>query len=421
MNTKDISSTPLFDTYHNDRSTFQFADEPIVIQSDYFNVNFLKSLEELNGKINVSQLLVESAHEVAYSQLSVFFKKNEKLSDTDKKKFIEDYYAHCGFGKISLKAISNKGGYAILESEHYAEAWLKYFGERKSSEHGVGYFTVGFLSGAVEALFGTTLGTFAGKQSLCISKGDEVSRFDIFRGLKKKLHNSPGLGKEQGEIKPIDNIDGIDDQKIVDLIKTLNFSGIKDSKGFIENFESNWTRHYANYYSMIVIKLLMQAEKKLGKGGVEVIKKMLTDVGESNAYFVFGKIVNSEYWQENIIPSLGSDNNQQMHGCLDIMTAFGFGKWELVEHTDHNFTFNITNNPNTNAFLKLVGNTKAPLGYYTGGFLIGLVNFIAHNPKSKAIDNDFVENLKSSKNNMSYQEIKSRMVGADRDTIVVNS
>lgn len=412
---------PIFDVYHNDNHTFQFADEPIVIQSDYFNIGLIKSIETLSKKIDVRGLLVDSAHEVVYSQLRKCFDSNEKMETAEKKEFVEQYFAHCGFGKISLKYLSSKGGYVEMESEHHAEAWLKYYGKRKFSNHGLGYFIIGFLSGAVEAIFDKALGTFDGKQSSCIAKGDEVSRFDIFRGLKKKMHISPGLGKSQKENQPTSNIDGIDDAKIVDLIQSLNLSGLNNEKGFIENFDAHWTRHYANYYSLIVIKLLMQAEKKLGRGGVAQIKVLLSNLGETNAYVVFGKMINSDYWQEHITPTLGSDNNQQMHGCLDIMTAFGYGRWELTEHTALNFTYNISNNPYSNAFLKLVGNTKAPLGFYTGGFLLGLANFIARNPKSKSIDNDFVEKLRSLKGNMSYLETQSRMVGADRDTIVVNS
>ena len=409
----------ILDTYLEDKSTYQFAEEPMSLQSEYFNVSILKAIEPLGAKIDLKPVLMVSAQILSYAQFSKFFKDKEKMREEDRKKFIENYFAHCGFGKVSLKSISNKGGHADLNSDHYANAWVKHFGPRQKNQTGVGYFTCGFLCGAIEAMFGVPSGTFDGKQSFCLSRGDEKSRFEIFRGLRRKLNPSPSVGKRQGEDESITDLSGINDFKIIEAIKDLHLTGLATDNGFIDSFGSTWTKHYANYHPLVMIKLLMQAEKKLGKGGVGHIRKIFTEEAEKNAYFILGKVLNSAFWKEKTNGLVGSDTISMWHACLDIMTGFGCGKWELAEGSSTEYKVNIINNPETNAFLKLVGNTKAPLGYYTGGFLTGLANYLQKNPKTQGIDSEFIEDLKNTKGDISYKEEQSRMVGSEKDMLMI--
>lgn len=404
----------IYDTYLDDKNTYHFSGEPLIVQSEYFNIKLLKAIEELGNKIDLKQVLMVSAQVVSYSQFSRFFKNRRKMSVEDKKKVVESYFSHCGFGNLSMRSISNKGGYAELISEHYASAWLKYYGQRPANHPGVGYFTCGFLCGAIEAIFEVPSGTFDGKQSLCLSKGDPKSRFEIFRGLRRQLKPSPAMGKQQQEVSVTDS-----DTKVIDAIKSLHLSGTGHSSGFIQSFDATWTKQYVNYFSLILIKLFMQAERKLGKGGMAHIKKIFTVIAESNAYFILGKITSSDFWKEEISPALGKDPGSVWRAYLGLMTGLGYGKWELMEESSTEYKVHVVNNPETNAYLKLVGNTKAPLGYGTGGFLTGLAHYIRQNPQPASIDNDFVEQMKSSKQEIFYKEEQSRMVGADQEVLMV--
>ena len=409
----------ILDTYLEDLSTYAYAEEPLIIQSEYFNVKILKAVEDLGNKIDLKQVLMVTAQTLSYSQFSRYFKSRPKMSLEDKKKAIENYFAHCGFGKLSMRGISNKGGYAELISDHYANAWKKYYGEREATKPGVGYFACGFICGATEAIFGVPSGTFDGKQSKCISKGDDKSRFDTFRGLKRKLGPSPGFGKQQEEDESASDLSGVDDLKVIDYIKGLKMSGLTHESGFMEEFGANWTKHYANYHAIVMIKLLMQAEKKLGKGGIAHIRKIFAETAESNAYIILGKVLNSVFWKEKVEGIIEGDASSLWHACLDIMTGFGYGKWELVEGSSTEYKVNVINNPETNAFLKLVGNTKAPLGYCTGGFLTGLANYVRQKPSQGKIDDAFVDQMKSSRGDITYKEEQSRMVGAEKDTLMI--
>lgn len=410
----------ILDTYLEDKSTYLFAEEPLSLQSEYFNVHILKAIEQLGNKIDLKSVLVVSAQVLSYAQFSKFFKsQRNNMSEADRKKLVENYFSHCGFGKLSLKSISNKGGHAELLSDHYATSWIKYFGKRHKDHPGVGYFTCGFLCGAVEAMYDVPAGTFDGKQSQCISKGADKSRFEVFRGLKRKLNPSPSIGKQQEEDEPLTDTSGINDYKVMESIRDLHLTGLATDLGLIEAFDSTWTKHYANYHPLVMIKLLMQAEKKLGKGGVGHIRKIFTEGAEGNAYYTMGKVLNSPFWKEKVTGLLEGDTNSKWHACLDIMSAFGCGRWELAEGSSTEYKVNVINNPETNAFLKLVGNTKAPLGYSTGGFLTGLANYIQKNPSPATVDTDFVEQMKSSKGDISYKEEQSRMVGSEKDTLMI--
>lgn len=409
----------ILDTYLEDKSTYQFAEEPLSLQSEYFNVSILKEIEKLGGKIDLNPVLVVSAQVLSYAQFSKFFKAQRKMSEEDRKKFVENYFAHCGFGKLSMRSVSNKGGHAELISDHFASAWFKYFGERPKNQAGVGYFVCGYLCGAVEAIYEVPSGTFDGKQTLCISKGDNKSRFEVFRGRRRTLNPSPSVGKLQEEDESLTDTSGINDFKVIELIRDLHLTGLATDKGLIEYFGSSWTKIYANYYPLVMIKLLMQAEKKLGKGGVGHIRKIFTEGAEKNAYFILGKVLNSDFWKEKIKGIVSSDTSGMWHACLDIMSAFGCGKWELAEGSSTEYKVNVINNPETNAFLKLVGNTKAPLGYYTGGFLTGLAHYIRTNPKPDAVDANFIEEMRTSKGDISYKEEQSRMTGSEKDTLMI--
>ncbi|UXX78590.1 hypothetical protein N7E81_14610 [Reichenbachiella carrageenanivorans] len=408
----------IIDTYLEDKSTYQFGREPLLIQSEFFNIKIQKAVENLGRKINLKSVLMVSAQVLSYNQFSNFFKDQHKMSVEDRKKFVENYYAHCGFGKLSMRGISNKGGHADLISDHYAAAWVKYYGQRPSSHPGVGYFTCGFLCGAIEAIFDVPSGTFDGKQSMCISKGESNSRFEIFRGLRRKLNPSPAFGKQQAIDESISE-NGLNNQKVVEAIRNLHVTGLASEKGLIEAFDTTWTKHYANYHSLIMIKLLMKADQKLGKGGVGHIKKIFKEGAERNAYFTLGKVLNSSFWKEKIAGLVDSDANSQWSACLAVMTGFGYGKWELTEGSSTEYKVNVINNPLTNAYLKLVGNTKAPLGYYTGGFLTGLANYIRQNPKPTDVDAEFVNEMVAAKGDVSYKEEQSRMTGSDKETLMI--
>ena len=64
-----------FGSYLADRSIYEFCHEPLCFQSEYFNVHFQKNVEQFKNHLDIENILVTSAQEIAYSQLSLLFKK----------------------------------------------------------------------------------------------------------------------------------------------------------------------------------------------------------------------------------------------------------------------------------------------------------------------------------------------------------
>ncbi|UXP31679.1 hypothetical protein N6H18_15120 [Reichenbachiella agarivorans] len=411
-----------FDTYHQDKSVYYFANEPLNIQSEYLNLYLQKGIEEMGSKLNIVDLLVTTAQEITFTMFSKYFEGNEKMVKiTARKKFVEDYYAHCGFGRINLTSIQPKGGYIEAVSEHFAMAWKRHFGLRPENQPGVSYFTLGFLCGAVEAIFDIVPGSFRGKQILCLSKGHGVCKFEIYRGLKRKINKSPGKGKLQHKVGEIEDVFVPNGSNVIEAINGLNLSGADSKKGLIDQFDMTLTKQFSNYMAMIEIKLLMQAKKRLGPQGIRIIKTFLEKLGEENTYFTVGKMLNSDYWQEYVESVVGKNPESRLYACLDVFTAFGCGRWQLVKMSTGQFKVSVLNNPETNSFLQLVGNTKSPLNFYAGGLMMGLANLLDKGAKTgNGVDLNFVNKLKKAGHHFEYVFEKSRMVGSEIDTLIVS-
>ncbi|MFY0626637.1 MAG: 4-vinyl reductase [Reichenbachiella sp.] len=408
-----------FGSYLKDKNVYEFCNEPLFYQSEYFGIHVLKGLEELGEGLDLKNILSTSAHEIAYAQFIGLFTEKDRYDIDERKKVVADYFASCGFGLLDLKSIQAKGGHIDIRNEHSGKAWEKHFSLRKEGESGVGYFALGFLCGVVEAIFGSRPGTFDGKQLKCIAKGDEFSRFEIFRGFKRNINRSAGLGRA-----PINTPENSGEDSSYSLVES--FSKLETDNANIERGELNWfdtsfTKHYVNYFALVEIKLLMQANKKLGPSGLKQVKKLLTDVSEKSAYFTFGKILNSAFWQEELSSNEKIRTSGGLENCLNLLTALGYGKWESVP-TDiaNQYKVVISNCPRTNAFLKLVGNTKSPIGFVNGSTLVGIANLIEKGIASiEAVDTEFVNNLAES-NQFEFVEETSRMTGNDNDTFIVS-
>ena len=398
-------------SYQDDKNVYEFYEEPIFLQSEYYNVYFQKALLDLGEAFELKNLLSTTAQEVAFAQFKRLFKKKNKFSVDDRKKVVEDYYANCGFGRLDLKPIQAKGGHVDVHSEHYATAWVRHFGHRSQKESGVSYFTLGFLCGIIEAIFETKPGVFDGKQLKCISKGDDCCRFEIFRGFKRKLNPSPAMGKV-----PIGSESGPSNETI-QAITDIYPNGLDSENGLIEAFDTTYTRHYINYFALIEIKLLMQARKKLGTKGLKQIKNLISQTSEKNTYFTFGRLFNSDFWQEHLKKSGEASGSGKIANCLDVLSAFGHGSWSLVESSENEYRVKVPNCPRTNAALKLVGNTKAPIAFYNGGLVRGLANIAANGLDEESVDIAVV-NSKAEQNTFDYSEESSRMTGGEEDILV---
>lgn len=411
-----------FGSYLKDRNAYVFAGEPLTIHTDYYNCFLQKAIEDLGQYIDVHTILVNSAQEVVYSQLVNYFKKNPRWNIEERKKKVEEFYSFCGFGKINLKNVHPKGGYIETDSEHYALAWKRIYGERKEEQNGVAYFLMGFLCGATEAIHNIALGTFDAKQIRCISKGEANTRIDVFRGLRKKLQKSVGEGEVQVFADmPVATETTIDYSKIIDTILSNQVQGDNET-GIMNAFGSNITRHYSNYYSLICVRVLMELEKKYKREGVAKAKAIMIQSALMSAFHLIGNLISSKEWKDIINPGVNSTDDQ-LHGILAFINTLGWGKWEVERfNPSGKTTFNITGSSESNAFLKMVGKTKAPICFFLEGMVTGIMNMVYNTrlTPETTLNEDLFNTVFKADNRYVVVEAKTRMMGEESDRFTVS-
>ncbi|MEQ6120598.1 hypothetical protein [Reichenbachiella sp. MALMAid0571] len=410
-----------FGSYHKDRNAYVFAGEPLTIHTDYYNCFLQKAIEEIKQYIDVNSILINSAQEIAYSQFSKCFQNKPNWSAEKRKEIVGNYYSFCGFGKINLKNVHRKGGYVETESEHYGLSWKKIYGQRQPEEHGVAYFTMGFLCGATEAIHDIALGTFDAKLIRCVSKGDASTRIDVFRGLKKKLQNSVGEGVVQTfENQPQSTETAINYSDILEAFTSVEVEGNEET-GLMEAFGSTITRHYANYYSLISVRILMGLEKKYKRDGVIKAKTIMIQSAQMSAFHLLGNLISSKEWSTTIAPSVNSTDDQ-LHGILAFINTLGWGKWEVERfNPSGKSTFNITGSSESNAFLKMVGKTKAPICFFLEGMVTSIMNMVYNTRLTTniSLDENQFDAIFKSENRYVVVDAKTRMTGEESDRFTV--
>jgi len=410
-----------FGEYLIDRNAFVFSGEPLVFHSDHYNCFLQKSIEKTKDYIDVYPILINSAHELVYTQFSNYFSENTRLSIKERKAVVEEYYSFCGFGKISLRGITPKGGHVVTPYEHYSMGWKSKFGARKEDELGVSFFTLGFLCGATEAILDIPLGTFSGKQDKCLTKGDDVCRFENFRGLKKNLHSSPG----EGVFQKFDSLpNSLDTSVDYDAIRTalINMHIQGDSKtGLIEAFGVSLTRHYANYHCLISIRILIELEKKRGKEGLNIAKSLMVEAGQVDAFYMLGNIMQSQEWESLVAPMINTQDGWA-HGIVGCVNALGWGRWEIEAlNSGGDSVFNIESGYESNSFLKMVGKAKEPICYFLEGSISGIMNLLyqADLTLKPTLDETFYREVFRTEGKFETNESNTRLMGADKDEITV--
>lgn len=410
----------IFGSYHKDRNAHVFAGEPLTIHTDFYNCFLQKAVEELSQYIDVRSILINSAQEIAYTQFKKYFESKPNLELGERKKIVEAYYSYCGFGKIDISHVQSKGGFVETSSEHYSQAWKRIYGKSVSSD-GVCFFTMGFLCGATEAIHDIVLGTFDAKQIRCLTKGDESIRIDVFRGLRKQLKESVGEGVTQTfENQPSNSETSVNYTEVMDALLSNDLAG-DDETGLIEAYGGLVTRHYSNYYNLINVRILMQLEKKYKKDGVLKAKSIAIKSAQTSAMHLISNLISSAEWKNHIAPSIKTTDDQ-LHGILAFINTLGWGKWEIERFNVEGKTiFNITASSESNAYLKMVGKTKAPICFFLEGMVSGIMNMVYNNklvPKMK-LDADTFDSIFKSENRYVVTEAKTRMMGEETDRYTV--
>lgn len=413
-----FSNPQLRGSYHYDRNAYIASNEPAIFHCNHYNC-FLQAvlLDTLDYIPEVEAVLMDCAQEISYHQFSQFF-SIEILKPKERKKIIEDYFRFAGFGLVDLGEVNQNGGVVITDSDHYGISWKGKFGISKKP---VSYFTSGFLAGAVEAIYGASLGTYFTTQQSCISKGDRNSLFRISkRNSKRILVPSQGEGRYTTYAQNQPDGTGVDYSSIREALTLMPIEG-SPTNGLIDAFGVLLTRHYANYYCNISYSFLNLYEKKMGLKGKEIATKLLTEAGHICAFNTFGGIMQSNEWNGLIKPMLKSGDDW-IHGIVAVVNAFGWGFWEIDEFIpNERLRLKISSGYEANSFLARFGKSLDPVSFLATGGAAGLMNliYVLDLPKKVPVtlDEEQYKIIHSNTGFFTAKQLKCRAMGDDFDLI----
>lgn len=362
-----------------DRHAYITAQEPSIFHCHHYNTYLQAVIEDAKNYLNVYPILIESAQEISYSQFKFHFSQND-FSTNHRKVIVEDYFQFCGFGLIDLSTATATGGTVTVASDHYGIGWKSKFGLRSKELPGVSFFTLGYILGALEAIYDLKNGELTGQQSHCLAKGDPCSQF-IIRPQEDKttLGNSPKEGQFQtGNVLPA-TCGQIDAIGIRDAVVNMPLEG-STSDGLINAFGVLLTRMYANYYCLISYKFLKLFEKQLVVDGIQLASQLLTEAGHICAFNTFGGIMQSAEWNALIKPMIQSKEDW-VHGIVSVVNAFGWGIWEIIELIpNEKLVIKITSGYEANSFLQCYNHSTVPISFLATGGVAGIMNLIYHSP-----------------------------------------
>lgn len=370
--------------------------------------------------MDTNKILIYSAEEVAHSQFSNIFSTGN-YSIGDRKEIVESLFSFCGFGEITLANMNETGGMMDTKFDHYAIVWKSKFGDRTEKQPGASLFTLGFLIGALEAIYDQPMGELDGEQMSCITKGDQQCTFVVYKTIEtRNSTKSPGEGKYQ-EFENLPKPIGTDVtyDGIREALGGMPLEG--DETGMINAFGVYLTRHYANYYCLVSHKLIEALVAKLGDGGLAIGEELLVEAGHVCAFNTFGGIMLSDEWNALIKPML-KDRDDWTHGILACINALGWGRWEGTKiNAGGEFEFEIVSSYESNSFLSLNTTKSNQYNFLARGGTAGICNLLYQGDITKApeLNNSFYTKIFKSKGRFSSKPKDGRTEGSEVDSFKV--
>lgn len=410
------TAQPLRGEYLFNRNAYIAGGEPCIFHCHHYNLFLQNTIKDPDYLEGIDDILRNAAQEIAFSQFNNYFKSGD--FDTDSRKgIVEDYFRFAGFGSFSLENTNENGGSVSTSHEHYGIGWKSKY-DFNSSEP-IAFFATGFITGALEAAYGLSLGTLEGKQTTCISMGASESTFEISKSTSSRSFREPvmeGQFQEHELIQPEGT--GVDYGAIRQALTNMPIEGGEPS-GIIDAFGVLLTRHYANYYGTISYDFLNLFQKEMGDSGIPVAVNLLTEAGHVCAFNTFGGIMQSDEWNAMIKPML-NNKDEWIHGIVAVVNAFGWGYWEVDEFVPgERLRIKITSGYESNSYLKRYGSASIPVSFLATGGTAGLMNLIyVLNLPDKApitLDDKVYEGIHHDPGMFTAKQLKCRAMGDDYD------
>lgn len=161
-----------------DRNIIEFNGSLISLHCHHYNCGLLKTIEEI-PHVDGYAVIVETAAEEFYTTFKELLAKQPGGSSPDKAlQEAAELYRFMGFGRLDLSNLTEDGGSAYADSSYYVISWLAKYGRRETP---VCYFTCGFISGILAAVFDVRLHTYEVKETQCMMLRQDRCHFVVSR------------------------------------------------------------------------------------------------------------------------------------------------------------------------------------------------------------------------------------------------
>ena len=166
--------------YDKEDNHSHLCGSAVVFHCHHYNLFLQRTIEE-TPEIPAMRILVDSAAEEAYAQIScVLQRQGDTLSDPlVRLALIEEACRVTGYGLLDFSGVSEEGGVVKCPMSHYAFGWRKKWGLRKTP---CCFFLTGYIAGGLDAVFNQPMGTYKVREEACYASGSEQCRFVVKKG-----------------------------------------------------------------------------------------------------------------------------------------------------------------------------------------------------------------------------------------------
>jgi len=287
----------------------------VAIHCHHYSARLLRTLES-SKQVPGKQLFLQAAEHVFAHYLPHFFQSEH--TTRDKWKIAESLYAHLGYGKLYLDEIEQ--GIARTTTSHFVEGWQAGFGERIEP---MCSFTEGFLQGIIYAITGNTVYVH---EEQCKVSGHP---FCLFRVDEQRVAPLAHFEKYPVDFTQkisghavFSNIDGI---STIQSFAEMPIHGNED--GLIPVFGVYLAHTPVDFFILVSILYMENMRQKNLFGAA---KRLLVDTAENCVVNTFGGFMNSQEWQQLVVPQI-KDAQDPLFGIIALINALGWGNLRVRE------------------------------------------------------------------------------------------
>jgi len=226
-----------------------------------------------------------------------------------------DEFSFCGFGILQQQDDKTW----ITPSSHYGQSIYSHDKPHKSC-----FFTSGFIQGLVDKTVVETECQRMGAHEDKFEISDDKLQLDNYLIHDFPLNTAIPNRFEFDECQDFST--DVDENKIIDVVKTLPLYGQKEDTGLIDAFGVVLTNHFADYYN----RISYETYDALRQAGIpdEDSMEMFVQSGHICAFNTFGGIMGSPEWHSLVAP-MCQTREDWFHGMVAVINALGWGIFRI--------------------------------------------------------------------------------------------